>query len=62
MEDSDITVKVTGELVTLDRDAVISAVPPATPVATPFAKIVTVEGLELTQFTCVVTSAVEPFE
>ena len=62
IEDRDITVKVTGELVTPDRDAVIPAVPPETPVATPVAKIETVEGLELTQLTWVVISAVEPFE
>jgi hypothetical protein len=53
------TVKGTALLVTPDRDAVILAVPAATPVAKPAVEIVATPVLELSQATWDVMSAVE---
>ena len=56
------TVKGTVLLVTPDKDAVISVVPAATPVASPPAVILPAAGLELFQATWDVMSAVEVSE
>ena len=59
-EDNDI--KVTGGPVIPESDAVIVVVPAAKPVAIPLENIVAVVRMELPQLTCVVRSAVKPFE
>jgi len=57
-----ITVKGTVLLVMLDRDAVISVLPIATPVARPADEIVATPVLELLQVTAEVMFAVESSE
>jgi hypothetical protein len=57
-----ITVKGTELLVMLDRDAVISVLPIATPVARPAGEIVATPVLELLQVTAEVMFAVESSE
>ena len=57
-----ITVKGTELLVMLDRDAVISVLPIATPVARPAVEIVATPVLELLQVTAEVMFAVESSE
>jgi len=57
-----VTTKGTVLLVIPDRDAVISALPIATPVAIPAGEIVATPVLELLQVTVEVMSAVEPSE
>jgi hypothetical protein len=56
------TFRVTAGLVTPDREAVISAVPAATPVAKPASETVAILVSELAQVTREVMSAVEPSE
>ena len=51
MEDNDITVKVTGWLVTPERAALIFVVPATEPVAVPFERIEAILLSELVQFT-----------
>jgi hypothetical protein len=62
IEDNNFTVKIMGELIIPDSDAVIFVVPIAMPVTIASESMVATELSELVHFTCVLMSLFKPFE